>query len=107
MEHAIGVIDVLTEPLSALCTESQVAIHAPVLVVASEEENLSRILQFEGKQEADHLQTLTATIDVIAQEDIVKTANISCLLWCTPNIKEPHQTIVVTVDVSENLDRRL
>ena len=79
----------------------------PVLVVAAEQEDLARVLQFQGEQEADHLKTLTAAVDVIAEEDIVEAANITSLLRRLPNVKEAHQSVVVAVDVTKDLDRRL
>ena len=76
-------------------------------MIASQKEDLSRIFQFEGKEKANHLETLTATVDVISQEDVVKAANVARLLRCPPNVKEAHQTIVIAMQVTKYLDRWL
>ncbi len=50
---------------------------------------------------------MVTTIDVVTQEDVIKTADVSCLLRRPPNVEEAHQVVVVAVDVPENFDRRL
>ena len=107
LEDAFWVIDVLVESLRALLSEPQEPVHVAILVIASQKENLSRVLQFECEQQANHLETLTSTVYVIAEEDVVEAANIACLLRRSPNIKEPHQTIVVAMQVAKYFDRRL
>ena len=76
-------------------------------MIASEKENLSGIFQFKCEQQANHLKTLTSTIDVIAQEDVVKATNVTCLLRRPPNIKESHQAIVVAMQIAKYFDRWL
>ena len=58
VEKTVGVIDVLVEPLGALLTESKVSVHISVLVVTSEKEDLSWVLELESQEQADHFKTL-------------------------------------------------
>ena len=107
LEDTLWVIDVLIESLRALLPEPQEPVHVAILVIASQEENLPRVLQFKRQQQANHLETLTSTVDVIAEEDVVEAANIASLLRRSPNVEEPHQAIVVAMQVAEYFDRRL
>ena len=75
-------------------------------MITSQHENLTRILQFESQKKAKHFETLTATIDIVSEEDIVETANVASFLRRAPDIEETHQIVIISMDVAENLDRR-
>ena len=47
---------------------------------------------------------MASTIDVITEEDIVCAVNITRLLRRPPNIEESHEVVIVTVEVSEDLN---
>ena len=76
-------------------------------MVASQKENLARILEFQRQEKAHNFKGLAATVNIIAQEHVVERADISCLLRCAPDIEESHQISVIAVNVSENFDWRL
>lgn len=107
LEDTLRIIDVLIESLCAFLAESEEPVHITVFMIASEEEDLSWVFQLEGEEKANHLETLTATVDVISQENIIEAANVARLLWRPPNVKETHQAIVVAVNVAKYLDRGL
>lgn len=107
LEDTFRVVNILIETLGAFLTEAKESIYVPILMVASQKENLSGVLELQREQEADDLETLATTINIVAQENVIKTANITCLLRRTPNVKESHQTIVVAVHIAKNLNRRL
>jgi len=73
-------------------------------VIATQQEDLAGILKLKREEKAENLQTLTSTIYVVAQEDVVEGANITGLLGGLPDVEEAHQVVVVTVEVSEDLD---
>lgn len=47
VEDAVGIVDVLTKSFLALLTESEVLVHSSIFMIASEEEDLLWVLQFE------------------------------------------------------------
>ena len=107
LEDTLWIVNVFIESLGTFLTEPKEPVHATILVIASQKEDLSRVFQLEGKEKANHLETLTATVDVVTQEDVVEAANVARLLWCPPNIEEAHQAIVIAMQVAKYLDRWL
>ena len=107
LEDTVRVVNVFIESFSTLLSEAQVLVHISVLMVASEKEDLARVLQLQGEQETNDFERLTASVDVVAQEDVIETADIASLLRCPPDVKEAHQVVVVAVDVAEDFDGRL
>lgn len=49
-ENAILIVDIFAQFLSAFLSESHVLIHVPILVIASEENNLPWILQLQSEE---------------------------------------------------------
>jgi len=48
---------------------------------------------------------VTATINVVPQEQVVITFDVACLrAWRSPQIKEPHQVLVLAMNIPEYLD---
>ena len=47
---------------------------------------------------------MTTSINIVSEEKIVKASNISCLAWGIPQIEEPHQVMIITMDVSKDFD---
>jgi len=107
LENRAWVFNVLIKTLSTFLTETEVLVDMTVFMVTAQKEDLTRILEFEGEEEADDFETLSATVNVISEEHVVKATNITCLLWCAPDIEESHQISVISVDIAENFDRRL
>ncbi len=56
LEHTVGFVDVLMEALGTLLAETKIAIDVPIFVVASQKENLARILQLKRQKEANDLK---------------------------------------------------
>lgn len=48
-----------------------------------------------------------ATIDVVAKENVIEISDISVFIGTVPDVEEAHQVMVITVEVSKDLDRRL
>lgn len=68
-------------------------------MVPSQNEEIQRILDFVSKQEADGLQVLFSSVDVVSKEKVVFLRRIS------PAFEQPQQVVVLAVDVSADLDR--
>lgn len=47
---------------------------------------------------------MCTTIDIIAKEEVVVALNIAVVVGVAPEVEEPHQVLVLTVDISENFD---
>lgn len=101
LEDRVGVVDILTETAGTLLAQTQVSVHISVFVVTSEHEDLLGVFKFECHQETDDLQTLTAFVNVVTQEKVIKTTDVASLAWMAPNVQESHQVNIVTMDVTK------
>jgi hypothetical protein len=72
----------------ALVVEAVDAIDAGALVVAAQQEEVLRVLYLVGQQKAHGLQALLATVNVVAQEQVVR-------VWGEPAILKQTQQVVV------------
>ena len=106
LKDTVRIFNVFVKSLDALLAKAQVFVDVAILVVASKQENLTRVLQFQSQKETDDLEALTSTIDVITEEDIICAVNITCFLGRPPNIEESHEVVIVTVKISEDLNGR-
>jgi hypothetical protein len=77
LEDRVGVVDVLTTAAGALLSQSQVAVHVAVLMVASQHEDLLGVLELQRHQQTDYLQTLAAAVNVVTQEQIVEATDVA------------------------------
>jgi hypothetical protein len=77
-----------------------------VLMVTSEQHDLLGVLQFEGEEEADDLQTVLSLVHIVTQEKIVEGVDVSSVQRSLPDVEESHEVDVLAVDVSDNLDWR-
>lgn len=102
-EHAVGVVDVLAEPLSAFFSEAEVSIHILVFVISPKENNLLGILELEGKEEADDLETVLALINIVTKEEVVEGVDISGVAGRLPDIKESHQIVILSMEIADDL----
>ena len=81
----------------ALIVETVDAVDRGALVVTTENEEVLRVLDLVCEEQADCLQRLLATIDVVAEEEVVG-------LWGEAAIfEEPQQVVVLAVDISADL----
>lgn len=83
----------------ALIEETIDTVDRRAFVVAAEDEEILRELDLEGKNEADGLQTLFATIDVVSKEEVVRSGREATVLEQTEEI------VVLAVNVTADLDR--
>jgi len=80
----------------ALVVETVNSVDGRALVVATKHEEVLGVLNLVGKQEADALETLRATIDVVSKEQVVGLGREATVLKKTQEIR------VLAVDVSNN-----
>lgn len=76
-------------------------INRAALMIASQQEEVLRILDLVGEQKADYFQVLLAPVDVVAQEQIVG------LRWEVADLKYPEQVDVLAVDVARDYQRHV
>ena len=104
VEYRVDVGGFLTKAAAALLSEAECIVNPLVLVVASEQVNLIWELYLEGHQEADRLEGVHATIDIITEEQVVVTLNIAVIVRVAPKIEESHQILILSVDIAEHFD---
>ncbi len=85
----------------ALVVEAINAVNRSALVVATKEEEVLWVLDLVGEQEADGFEALLATVNIIAEEEVVGIGRETTIL------KEAKKVIVLAVNIADNLDRRL
>lgn len=107
LENTVRVFDILLQALGALQAETKVPVHLAVLVIPSQKEDLLRILELKRKQQAQDFEALWPAINIIAQEEVVIARDVTRLARSLPNVEESHEIVVITMNVSENLDRGL
>ena len=73
-------------------------------MVTSEKDDLVWVLELQGEEEADDLETVLALVNVVTKENII--IGVDILGWRLPDIKEPHQVDVLSMDVTEDLGWR-
>ena len=88
-------------PALALVVEAVNSVDGRALVVATKDEEVLRVLDLVGEQEADGLKRLLASVDVVTQEEVVGLGREPAVL------EQPEQVVVLPVDVTADLDRRL
>jgi len=73
-------------------------------VVATEQVNLVWELHFQSHEQANGLERVVATVDVVTQEEVVVTFDVTVLVRDSPEIEESHQVLVLPVNVTEDFD---
>ena len=81
----------------ALVVESIDTVDGGTLVVATENEEVLGVLDLVCQEQADSLQRLLATVDVVAKEEVVG------LRGETAVFEETQEIVVLTVDITANL----
>lgn len=81
-------------------------------MVSSEHDHLLRKPNFEGEQEADDFTALLASINVVAEEQVLEISAenlvlLVLLILVSHLLEHVQQITILAVDVSENLDGRL
>lgn len=87
-------------PALALVVEAIDTVDGGAFVVTTENEEVFGVLDLVGKQKADGLERLLATVDVIPEEEVVG-------FWReTAVFEEAQEVVVLSMDVTADLIRR-
>lgn len=82
----------------ALVIKSVDAIDRRTLVIAAEDEEIFGVFNLVREEEADCLEGLFATVDVVPQKDVVRLGGEAAIF------KETEEVVVLAVDISADLD---
>jgi len=88
-------------PTLALIVKPVDTVDGCALVVASQDKEVLGVLDLVGQEEADGLEGLLSTVDVVAEEEVVGLGREATVL------EEAQQVVVLPVDVAANLDGSL
>jgi len=83
----------------ALVIKAIDAVDLGTLVVTSEQEKVLRVLNFVAEEEADGLNGLLSSVDVVAKEEVVGLGREPAVL------KDAKQVVVLAVNITTNFDR--
>ena len=50
---------------------------------------------------------MASSVDVVAEEEVVMAFDVSVFIWGAPKVKEPHQILVLTMNISKNFHRSI
>ena len=75
-----------------------------ILVVTSKEHNLFWIFKLKGEQKAYNLKTVLAFVNIVTQEKVIKSMDISVVKRSIPDVEESHKIHILAMDVSYDLD---
>jgi hypothetical protein len=81
----------------ALVVESIDAVDGRALVVSTENEEVLRVLDLVCEEQADGLEGLLATVDIVTEEEVVGLGRETAIL------EQTEQIVVLAVDISANL----
>lgn len=82
----------------ALVVEAIDTVDGGTLVVATEDEEVLGILDLVGKQQADGLERLLASVHVVAKEQVVGLRRETAIF------KETQQVVILSVDIAADLN---
>jgi hypothetical protein len=85
----------------ALIVETVDTVDRGTLVVSTQNEEVFRVLDLVCKEEADGLEGLLATVDVVTEEEVVSLRRETAIF------EETQEVIVLAVDIAANLARRM
>ena len=83
----------------ALVVETVDAVDGSTLVVTAENEEVLGVLDLVRQQKADGLERLLATVDVVAEEEVV------CLGREATVLEQAQKIVVLTVDITADLKK--
>lgn len=95
---AKGLPELDTEPTATFVIKAINAINSGAFVISTQYKKVFGVLDLIGEQERDHLKGLLATINIIAQEEVVGFGGEPAVL------EETEQIVELTVDVTADLD---
>jgi len=73
-------------------------------MITSEKHDLLWIFELQSHEEADDFETVMTLVDVVTQEEVVISMDITSVGWSLPDIEESHQIYILTVEITNNLD---
>jgi len=76
-------------------------VNAGALMVSAQDEKVLGVLDLVGEQQADRLQRLLSSIDIVSQKQIIG------LGWETTVLEEAEQVVVLSMDITADFDRCL
>jgi len=82
----------------ALVIEAVYTVDLGTLVIATEQKEVLRVLNFVAEEKADGLDGLSSTVDVISKEEVVSFG------WETAVFKNSQQVIILPMHITTNLD---
>jgi hypothetical protein len=81
-------------PTLALVVEPVYAVDRCALMVATQQEEVLRVLNLVGEEEADGLEGLLATVNVVSEEEVVGIGRESAVL------EESQKIVVLAMDIA-------
>mmetsp|Transcript_8661 Transcript_8661/g.22343 ORF Transcript_8661/g.22343 Transcript_8661/m.22343 type:complete len:278 (-) Transcript_8661:1372-2205(-) len=94
----------LPEPFDALQTEPKQSVDICCFMVPPNQMYIVFVFYLQSQEQAYSLQTMRASIHVIAQEEVVDVRHIPCCHGCAEFLEEPHQVTKLAMQVAENFD---
>ena len=85
-------------PATTLVVKPINTIDACTFMVSAEDEKVFWVADLEGEQETNGLDGLPAAVDIVTEKEIV------CIGGEATILKEPQQVVILSVDVTTNLD---
>jgi hypothetical protein len=85
----------------ALVVESIDTVDGGALVVTSEDEEVFGVLDLVGEEQADGLEGLLTSVDIVTEEEVVGLGGEATVL------EESEEIVVLSVDITADLDRGL
>lgn len=76
-------------------------------MISSKQEDLLRVFKLECHKQADSLERIAATVNVVTHEDIVEAVNVALVRGGLPDVEEAHQVGIVAMKTAEDLYGRL
>lgn len=81
----------------AFVVETVDSVDRGTLVVTAEDEEVFRVFDLVGQEQADGLKGLLSTVDVVTKEKVV------CLWWETAILEKTEEIVILAVDITTNL----
>lgn len=103
-KDTVWIVDIFSKTFFTLITETQVHIDMLVFMITSEEHDLLWIFELQSEEEAYNFETVMTLVDIVTQEEVVVSMDITSVGWSLPDIEESHQIYILTVDITNNLD---
>jgi hypothetical protein len=70
--------------------QTEIAVHITIFVISAKHEDLLGVLKLEGHQETDYFKTLAPAINIVSEEKIIVTTDVTVFTRTLPNVEEAH-----------------